>query len=148
MDRGPGRLPWPLSVGFSGESTGVGFHAFSPGGIIPTQASNLHLLGHGWLSLGPSGVHFQFSVFCHLVISRRSQPCSQQHTEGPLGPAELPRSLEVRVGGSGGSSVGREKWVKRISPFALSSPGHCNEAPPSRYWFLIDSEAGWLRRRI
>ena len=33
----------PLSMGFSGKNTGVGFHLLLQG-IFPTQGSNLHLL--------------------------------------------------------------------------------------------------------
>ena len=89
-------------------------------GIVPTQASNLHLLGHGWLSLGPSGA---FSVLCLLspdeMLPVRSQPCQQKRTEWPLGPAELLRGLEVSWGVGGAPSVfGKEKEVKRLS-FAL-----------------------------
>jgi len=88
-------------------------------GILPTQASNLHLLGHGWLSLGPSGA---FPVLCLLspgeMLPVRSQPSRQKHTEWPLGPAELLRGLEVSWG-VGGLPLCLEERGQEDLPFDL-----------------------------
>lgn len=119
-----------------GESTGVGFHTLLQGnhpdpGIEPASS---------W----PSMVIFRtlrgaFPVLRLLppgeMLPVRSQPCSQKHTERPLGPAELPRGLEVSWGSGGLPLCLEDRKGSRGSPLCpFISRSHDRE-PPSAIGF-------------